>query len=173
MYRNVTQPQAGLDLGLSVPFDAGLRRHMLGMFIAMGAGLVVTGITAFAVANTPALASTIFGTPLKWLAIFAPLAFVLLLSFRVERMNMCVWNKSNAGMGSLYRSKHETVSVYRVGDAAHLNMVELGRHGRNRTNVWDYPSVNTFRGNKRGDLKLHPLLHLRRCGRMSACSVPA
>lgn len=71
-------------------------------------------------------------------------------------LNLCVWNKSNAGMGSLYRSKHELVSVYRVGEAAHLNTVELGRHGRNRTNVWDYPSVNTFQGNKRGDLKLHP-----------------
>jgi DNA modification methylase len=73
-----------------------------------------------------------------------------------ELLNLCVWNKSNAGMGSLYRSKHELVSVYRVGDAPHLNAVELGRHGRNRTNVWDYPSVNTFKGNKRGDLQLHP-----------------
>ena len=54
-----------------------------------------------------------------------------------ERLNLCVWNKSNAGMGSLYRSKHELVFVYRVGTASHLNMVELGRHGRNRTNVWD------------------------------------
>lgn len=72
------------------------------------------------------------------------------------QLNLCVWNKSNAGMGSLYRSKHELVSVYRVGDAAHFNAVELGRHGRNRTNVWDYASVNTFQGSKRGDLDLHP-----------------
>jgi DNA modification methylase len=71
-------------------------------------------------------------------------------------LNLCVWNKSNGGMGSLYRSKHELVSVYRVGKAPHLNTVELGRHGRNRTNVWDYPSVNTFEGDRRGDLKLHP-----------------
>jgi uncharacterized protein len=87
MYRNVTQPHAGLSRGASVPFDAGLRRHMLGIFNAMGVGLIVTGITAFAVANTPPLASAIFGTPLKWLAIFAPLAFVLLLSLRIERMS--------------------------------------------------------------------------------------
>ncbi|MDP9412535.1 MAG: site-specific DNA-methyltransferase [Pseudomonadota bacterium] len=73
-----------------------------------------------------------------------------------EQLNLCVWNKSNAGMGSLYRSKHELVSVYRVGGAPHLNAVELGRHGRNRTNVWDYPSVNSFSGAKRGDLALHP-----------------
>jgi DNA modification methylase len=72
------------------------------------------------------------------------------------RLNLCIWNKSNAGMGSLYRSKHELVFVYRVGTAAHLNMVELGKHGRNRTNVWDYASVNSMRGSRREDLALHP-----------------
>ncbi|WP_293906506.1 DNA methyltransferase [Phenylobacterium sp.] len=71
-------------------------------------------------------------------------------------LNLCVWNKSNAGMGSLYRSKHELVFVYRVGQAQHFNAVELGRHGRNRTNVWDYASVNTLRGSRREDLDLHP-----------------
>jgi DNA methylase/ParB-like nuclease domain len=73
-----------------------------------------------------------------------------------ERLNLCVWNKSNAGMGSLYRSKHELVFVYRVGEVPHLNMVELGKHGRNRTNVWDYASVNSMRGSRREDLALHP-----------------
>jgi DNA methylase/ParB-like nuclease domain len=73
-----------------------------------------------------------------------------------ELLNLCVWNKSNAGMGSLYRSKHELVFVYRVGSAPHLNMVELGKHGRNRTNVWDYASVNSMRGSRRQDLALHP-----------------
>jgi hypothetical protein len=72
-----------------------------------------------------------------------------------ERLNLCIWNKSNAGMGSLYRSKHELVFVYRVGTAPHLNMVELGKHGRNRTNVWDYASVNSMRGSRREDLALH------------------
>jgi DNA modification methylase len=73
-----------------------------------------------------------------------------------EHLNLCIWNKSNAGMGSLYRSKHELIFVYRVGTAPHLNMVELGRHGRNRTNVWDYASVNSMRGSRREDLALHP-----------------
>jgi DNA modification methylase len=73
-----------------------------------------------------------------------------------ERLNLCVWNKSNAGMGALYRSKHELVFVYRVGTAPHLNAVELGRHGRNRTNVWDYASVNSMAGSRREDLALHP-----------------
>ena len=73
-----------------------------------------------------------------------------------ELLNLCIWNKSNAGMGSLYRSKHELIFVYRVGTAPHLNTVELGRHGRNRTNVWEYASVNSMRGSRREDLALHP-----------------
>ena len=71
-------------------------------------------------------------------------------------LNICGWNKSNAGVGSLYRSKHEMVLVYRVGDAPHTNTVELGKHGRNRTNVWDYASVNSLRGSRREDFALHP-----------------
>ncbi len=71
-------------------------------------------------------------------------------------LNLCVWNKSNAGMGSLYRSKHELVFVFKVGTAPHVNTVELGRHGRNRTNVWDYASVNSLAGSRREDLALHP-----------------
>jgi DNA modification methylase len=59
-------------------------------------------------------------------------------------------------MGSLYRSKHELVFVYRVPGARHFNSVELAKHGRNRVNVWDYPSVNSFKGNRRADLDLHP-----------------
>ena len=73
-----------------------------------------------------------------------------------ELLNLCVWNKSNAGMGSLYRSKHELMFVFRVGAAPHFNAVELGRHGRNRTNVWDYASVNSLAGSRREDLALHP-----------------
>ena len=73
-----------------------------------------------------------------------------------DLLNLCIWNKSNAGMGSLYRSKHELVFVYRVGRAPHFNAVELGKHGRNRTNVWDYASVNTMAGSRREDLQLHP-----------------
>jgi DNA modification methylase len=73
-----------------------------------------------------------------------------------ELLNLCIWNKSNAGMGSLYRSKHELVFVFRVGQAPHFNAVELGRHGRNRTNVWDYASVNSMAGSRREDLALHP-----------------
>ncbi len=73
-----------------------------------------------------------------------------------ELKNLCVWNKSNAGMGSLYRSKHELVFVFKVGTAAHINNVSLGRHGRHRTNVWDYVSQNALNGTSKSKLALHP-----------------
>jgi DNA modification methylase len=73
-----------------------------------------------------------------------------------ELKNLCVWNKSNAGMGSLYRSKHELVFVFKVGRAPHINNVALGRHGRHRTNVWDYVSQNALNGTAKSKLALHP-----------------
>ena len=59
-------------------------------------------------------------------------------------LNVCVWVKNNGGMGSFYRSRHELVFVFRNGRAQHRNNVQLGRFGRNRTNVWEYPCVNTL-----------------------------
>jgi DNA modification methylase len=73
-----------------------------------------------------------------------------------ELLNLCVWNKSNGGMGSFYRSKHELVFVFKVGSAPHTNTIELGKHGRNRTNVWDYAGVNCFGANRLSDLAVHP-----------------
>jgi DNA modification methylase len=69
-----------------------------------------------------------------------------------ELKNLCVWSKETGGMGSLYRSQHELVAVFKAGKAKHVNNVELGKHGRNRTNVWAYPGVLS----RRADLKLHP-----------------
>ena len=73
-----------------------------------------------------------------------------------ETKNLCIWNKSNSGMGSLYRSKHELVFVFKRGKAAHINNIELGRFGRHRSNVWDYPSQNTLTNSPKGKLSLHP-----------------
>ena len=70
-----------------VLFDEGLRQHMLRIYNYMGLGLVITGLVAFAVANTPALYVPIFTTPLKWVVMLAPLAFVMFLSFRIERVS--------------------------------------------------------------------------------------
>lgn len=70
--------------------------------------------------------------------------------------NLCVWRKSNGGMGSLYRSQHELVFVFKKGAAPHVNNVALGRHGRYRTNVWDYGGINTFASGRLDDLAMHP-----------------
>lgn len=75
-----------------------------------------------------------------------------------ELLNICVWVKHNGGMGSLYRSQHELVFVFKNGVAGHINNVQLGRFGRNRTNVWAYRGVNDFgRETEEGNLlALHP-----------------
>jgi DNA modification methylase len=73
-----------------------------------------------------------------------------------ELKNVCVWNKSNAGMGSFYRSKHELVFVFKNGTAPHINNFELGQHGRSRSNVWDYAGVNTMRPGRLDELAMHP-----------------
>lgn len=74
----------------------------------------------------------------------------------LDLLNLCVWNKTNGGMGSLYRSKHELVAIFKHGKVPHVNNVELGKHGRYRTNVWDYAGVNTFRRGRAEDLIDHP-----------------
>lgn len=73
-----------------------------------------------------------------------------------ELKNVVVWAKTNAGQGSFYRSQHEFIFVYKNGDAPHQNNIELGRHGRNRSNVWTYAGVNTFRAGRLDELSVHP-----------------
>ena len=73
-------------------------------------------------------------------------------------LNLCVWVKDNGGMGSFYRSRHELIFAFRNGKGPHRNNVQLGKFGRNRTNVWEYPGVNTFskQGEEGNLLALHP-----------------
>jgi DNA modification methylase len=73
-----------------------------------------------------------------------------------ELKNVCVWNKTNGGMGTFYRSKHEMVFVFKAGSGPHINNFGLGEKGRYRTNVWDYPGVNTFRRGRMDELRAHP-----------------
>ena len=70
--------------------------------------------------------------------------------------NLCVWTKSNGGMGSLYRSAHELVFVFKAGDKPHVNNVQLGKYGRYRTNVWPYAGVNSFGSGRDELLAIHP-----------------
>jgi DNA modification methylase len=75
-----------------------------------------------------------------------------------ELKNICVWVKHNAGMGSFYRSQHEMIFVYKSGRQSHRNNIQLGKHGRHRTNVWSYRAANDFgRPTDEGNLlQLHP-----------------
>ena len=70
--------------------------------------------------------------------------------------NLCVWVKTNAGMGTFYRSQHELIAVFKVGDGPHINSFELGQHGRRRTNVWTYPGFNSFGAGRDAALAMHP-----------------
>jgi DNA modification methylase len=67
-----------------------------------------------------------------------------------------VWNKTNGGMGSFYRSKHELVFVFKHGAAPHVNNFGLGDTGRYRTNVWDYPGISSIGGKRAEELAMHP-----------------
>lgn len=75
-----------------------------------------------------------------------------------ELKNICIWAKNTPAMGSFYRSQHEVVCVFKSGKGAHRNNIELGRYGRNRTNIWSYPGATTFsRTSDEGPLLgLHP-----------------
>lgn len=73
-----------------------------------------------------------------------------------ELKNLCVWNKTNGGMGAFYRSKHELVFVYKVGTASHTNTFGLGDSGRYRTNVWDYAGISSIGPNRSEQLAMHP-----------------
>ncbi|WP_373084848.1 site-specific DNA-methyltransferase [Sneathiella sp.] len=70
--------------------------------------------------------------------------------------NVITWVKPNGGMGSFYRSQHEFIAVFKHGEASHINNIQLGRLGRYRTNVWQYPGASGFSKTRKQDLEDHP-----------------
>jgi hypothetical protein len=77
---------------------------------------------------------------------------------QLEQKNLCLWVKSNAGMGTFYRSQHELIAVFKHGSAQHQNNFELGQHGRSRSNVWTYRGLNTFATDRMDLLAVHPTI---------------
>jgi DNA modification methylase len=73
-----------------------------------------------------------------------------------QLINLCVWAKTNGGMGSLYRSQHELIFVAKKGKEPHVNNVQLGKYGRYRTNVWQYAGMNAFGEERDENLGAHP-----------------
>ncbi|MCZ6610871.1 MAG: Bax inhibitor-1/YccA family protein [Alphaproteobacteria bacterium] len=68
--------------------DVGLRAHMLRVYNYMASGVALTGIVAMLASSSPTLMNAIFGTPLKWVVMLAPLAFVMVISFGINRLSL-------------------------------------------------------------------------------------
>lgn len=148
------------------PFNVPINGHVSGKGavkhreFAMASGeMTAADFTAFLERGLASLAAAIVDGGLLYVCMDWRHLFDLQTAARsaaLKLLNLCVWAKSNGGMGSLYRSQHELVLVFKTGSGPHVNNVELGRHGRNRTNVWRYPGVNSFREGREAELRMHP-----------------
>jgi DNA modification methylase len=96
----------------------------------------------------------ILGTFIDWRGL--PTVHSAVESLGLVPLNLIVWAKTNAGMGSLYRSQHELLPLFKKGDAPHINNIELGKKGRWRSNVWTYPGASSLGSDARRGLKDHP-----------------
>src|SRR5689334_17291526 len=83
-----TGPRVAQGRYATAQVDVGLRQYMLAVFNYMGLGLAITGLVAMVVASSPALWGPIFGTPLKWVVMLAPIGFVFFLSARIQSMSV-------------------------------------------------------------------------------------
>jgi DNA modification methylase len=96
----------------------------------------------------------VFGAFIDWRGY--PTVFAAASKLGLTPLNLVVWTKTNAGMGSLYRSQHELLPLFKKGDAPHINNIELGKRGRWRSNVWTYPGASSLGSDARRGLKDHP-----------------
>jgi DNA modification methylase len=96
----------------------------------------------------------LIGTFIDWRGF--PLVHAAAFGHGLVPINLCVWAKTNGGLGSLYRSQHELFPLYKKGTAAHVNNIELGKHGRWRSNLWSYPGASSVSSDSRKGLELHP-----------------
>jgi DNA modification methylase len=106
-------------------------------------------------ASLPHLADGgIFGTFIDWRGL--PVVHAVAIELGLLPINLVVWAKTNAGMGSLYRSQHELLPIFKKGIAPHVNNVVLGKRGRYRSNVWTYPGASSLGSDARKGLEDHP-----------------
>jgi DNA modification methylase len=94
------------------------------------------------------------GTFIDWRG--SPIVHSAATKLALVPLNLIVWAKTNAGMGSLYRSQHELPPLFKKGSAQHVNNVELGKRGRWRSNVWTYPGASSLGSDARRGLRDHP-----------------
>jgi DNA modification methylase len=96
----------------------------------------------------------ILGTFIDWRGL--PIAHAAATALGLTSLNLIVWAKTNAGMGSLYRSQHELLPLFKKGSASHVNNISLGKRGRYRTNLWTYPGASSLGSDARKGLQEHP-----------------
>jgi DNA modification methylase len=95
----------------------------------------------------------LFGTFIDWRGY--PAVHAAALQSGLVPFNLVVWAKTNPGIGNLYRSQHELLPLFKHGNASHINNVELGKNGRRRSNVWNYPGASIGSETRKG-LRHHP-----------------
>jgi DNA modification methylase len=96
----------------------------------------------------------LFGTFIDWRG--SAIIHTAALQNSLKQLNLIVWVKGNPGKGGFYRSQHELFQLYKKGDAQHVNNIHLGKKGRNRSNVWNYPGASSLGSDTRRDLEDHP-----------------
>jgi DNA modification methylase len=96
----------------------------------------------------------VFGTFIDWRGF--PIVHTAATQLGLLPINLIVWAKTNAGMGSLYRSQHELLPLFKKGTAPHVNNIALGKRGRHRSNVWTYPGASSLGSDARRGLQEHP-----------------
>ena len=96
----------------------------------------------------------LFATFIDWRGL--PIVHAAATGLGLNAINLIVWGKTNAGMGSLYRSQHELLPLFKSGSAAHVNNIALSRRGRHRSNLWVYPGASSLGSDARRGLKEHP-----------------
>ena len=145
------------------PYNVPIKGHVSGKAhreFAMASGeLTDAQFLAFNIAWMEAVLPSlcdggVFGTFIDWRG--HPTVIAAAEKLGLVPLNLVVWTKTNAGMGSLYRSQHELLPLFKKGDAPHVNTIELGRKGRWRSNVWTYPGASSLGSDARRGLKEHP-----------------
>lgn len=152
----VTDPPYNVKISGHV---SGLGRHKHREFVQGSGELSVTAFTRFLTDALGAMAGVSRDGALHYVFMdwrHLPELMGAAQAVYDDWLNLCVWAKNNAGMGSLYRSQHELVAVYKKGRRPHCNNVELGANGRHRSNVWHHAGVNTFRKGREEELGWHP-----------------
>jgi DNA modification methylase len=153
-----TDPPYNLEIAGNV---SGLGKHVHREFVEASGEMTSEEFEAFLTAVIIAMTSVcvdgaIVMTAMDWRHMKEMIAAGAAANLTLN--NLCVWVKSNGGMGSLYRSQQELFFIWRLGTAPFVNNVNLGADGRYRTNVWSVPGQNAFGANRDEELALHPTI---------------